>query len=70
MLVKGLIALMPVDPFVEKRRMYPRDTARGRLRKGQRKVLGPARGRLRKSQRKVLGPERRVYPYVDIRRER
>ena len=85
MLVKGLIALMPLDPFVEKRRMYPLnaargrlrkgqrkvlDPARGRLRKGQRKVLDPARGRLRKGQRKVLGPERRVHPYVDIRRER
>ena len=100
MKAKGLIALMPLDPFVEKRRMYPRNAARGRLRKGQRKVLDPARGqlrkgqrkvlgparerlrkgqrkvldpargRLRKGQRKVLGPERRVYPYVDIRRER
>ena len=58
MKAKGLIALMPLDPFVEKRRMYPLNTAKGRLRKGQRKVLGPTRGRLRKGQRKVLDPAR------------
>ena len=76
---------MPLDPFVEKRRMYLRDVARGRLRKGQRKVLGlargglrksqrkeldPARGRLRKGQRKVLGPARERLRKIDPRAEK